>query len=143
MTPIAFLTGSPADWAIIAVVALLVFGPKKLPEVGRQLGQAMKEFNKIKDELTGAAHSIREEVESAAQPITSAYSTPHTVSSPTVEAASARRVYDQDPADMMAPAVPDLRATEHPVAGHTDGALLTPPPAALATASDETHEKGH
>ena len=63
-TSVAFLTGSPADWAIIMVVALLLFGPKKLPEVGKQLGQAMREFRKMTDELTGAAHSVRDGVES-------------------------------------------------------------------------------
>ncbi len=30
--------------AIIAVVALLVFGPKRLPEMGRSLGRGMREF---------------------------------------------------------------------------------------------------
>jgi sec-independent protein translocase protein TatA len=141
-TPLAFGFGGPQDWAVIAVVALLVFGPKKLPEVGRQLGQAMREFNKLKDELTGAAHSIRDEVESAAQPLTKAYSTPHAVSSATVEAASARRVYDQEPEDMMAPVVPELRHAEQHAPVTDDGSLLTPPPAAVATA-DEAHEKGH
>ena len=48
---------------IILIVALIVFGPKKLPEVGKQLGQAMREFRKMTDELTGAAHSVRDEVE--------------------------------------------------------------------------------
>lgn len=42
-----------ADAAIIIVVALIVFGPKKLPEVGKQFGQAMRELRKITDEVTG------------------------------------------------------------------------------------------
>ena len=41
--PLAFL-GSPADIAIILVLALIVFGPKRLPEIGKQLGQAMREL---------------------------------------------------------------------------------------------------
>ena len=57
--------GSPADLAIIFVLALLMFGPKKLPELGKQLGSAMKELRKITDEFTGAAASIRSEVEPA------------------------------------------------------------------------------
>ena len=85
-TSVAFLTGSPADWAIIMVVALLLFGPKKLPEVGRQLGQAMREFRKMTDELTGAASSVRDEVESAWHaPQTGGFQEHHAVSSPTVE----------------------------------------------------------
>lgn len=37
---------------LIIVVALIVFGPKKLPEIGRALGQTLKEFKKSTKELT-------------------------------------------------------------------------------------------
>ena len=37
----------PTDIAIIVVVALIVSGPNKLPEVGKQLGQAMRELRDI------------------------------------------------------------------------------------------------
>jgi len=36
---------------LILAVALLVFGPKRLPEVGRSLGKAMREFKKSTDEI--------------------------------------------------------------------------------------------
>jgi sec-independent protein translocase protein TatA len=35
---------------ILLIVALLVFGPKRLPEMGRSLGKGMREF---KDSITG------------------------------------------------------------------------------------------
>jgi sec-independent protein translocase protein TatA len=35
---------------VILIVALLVFGPKRLPEIGRSLGKGMREF---KDSITG------------------------------------------------------------------------------------------
>jgi sec-independent protein translocase protein TatA len=35
---------------VILVVALLIFGPKRLPEIGRSLGKGMREF---KDSITG------------------------------------------------------------------------------------------
>ena len=38
---------------IILIIALLVFGPKKLPEVGRSIGRAMREFRKTTDEIKG------------------------------------------------------------------------------------------
>ena len=38
---------------IILIIALLVFGPKKLPEVGRSIGKAMREFRKTSDEIKG------------------------------------------------------------------------------------------
>jgi TatA/E family protein of Tat protein translocase len=36
---------------LIFVVALIVFGPKRLPEIGRTLGKAMAEFRKATDDL--------------------------------------------------------------------------------------------
>jgi len=41
--------GAP-ELIIILVIALLVLGPKKLPEVGRSVGKGMREF---KDSLAG------------------------------------------------------------------------------------------
>jgi TatA/E family protein of Tat protein translocase len=35
----------------IFIVALVVFGPKKLPELGKSLGRGLREFNKAKNEL--------------------------------------------------------------------------------------------
>jgi sec-independent protein translocase protein TatA len=36
---------------IVLVIALVIFGPKKLPDLGRSLGTGMREF---KDSITGA-----------------------------------------------------------------------------------------
>lgn len=40
---------------IILVIALLVFGANKLPEIGRGLGRGIREFRKASTELTGPA----------------------------------------------------------------------------------------
>ena len=42
---------SPAHLLLVLVVALLVLGPKRLPEVGRGLGSALRDF---KGSLSGA-----------------------------------------------------------------------------------------
>lgn len=34
----------PGSLIIIAVIALLVFGPKKLPEIGKAFGSSLREF---------------------------------------------------------------------------------------------------
>lgn len=36
---------------IVLVLALIIFGPKKLPEIGRAMGQTLKEFKKSTSEL--------------------------------------------------------------------------------------------
>jgi TatA/E family protein of Tat protein translocase len=38
-----------AEIVIILVIALLVFGPKRLPEMGRSLGRGVREFKKASD----------------------------------------------------------------------------------------------
>lgn len=37
---------------LILLVALVIFGPKKLPEIGRAFGQTLREFKKSTRELT-------------------------------------------------------------------------------------------
>src|SRR5262245_41488286 len=39
------------ELVVIFVIALLVFGPKNLPQLGRALGRAMREFRKASDEF--------------------------------------------------------------------------------------------
>jgi sec-independent protein translocase protein TatA len=40
-----------SELVIIFVIALIVFGPRKLPELGRSLGKGMAEFRKATNEL--------------------------------------------------------------------------------------------
>ena len=55
---------------VIFVVALLVFGPKRLPELGRSLGRGMAEFRRASTDLkTSIEREIQNaEVESALVP---------------------------------------------------------------------------
>ena len=59
---------------IILVVALVIFGPQKLPEMGRSLGKAIREFKsagtEIQDELTKAADEIDKDPEPSIKPPT-------------------------------------------------------------------------
>ncbi|MFS0783040.1 twin-arginine translocase TatA/TatE family subunit [Bacillus sp. 1P06AnD] len=45
---------------LILVLALIIFGPKKLPEVGRAFGQTLREFKKSTRDLTS---DVMEDVE--------------------------------------------------------------------------------
>jgi len=40
----------PLELAIVVIIALVIFGPKRLPELGRSLGDGMREF---KSSITG------------------------------------------------------------------------------------------
>jgi sec-independent protein translocase protein TatA len=43
---------SPVHLVVLLVILLLVFGPRRLPEIGSGIGQALKEFKKGIDAAT-------------------------------------------------------------------------------------------
>jgi len=45
---------------LILIIALIVFGPKKLPEVGKSLGRGLAEFKRASDDFK---QNIRKEVD--------------------------------------------------------------------------------
>jgi sec-independent protein translocase protein TatA len=49
------------DLVIILIIALLIFGPKKLPEMGSAIGKSIKEFRKGMNELTAPKEEKEEE----------------------------------------------------------------------------------
>jgi Tat protein translocase TatB subunit len=66
-----FNVGMP-ELLVILGVALIVLGPKRLPEVARMLGKAMAEFRKatsgINQELDNARAMLEEEAQRASAP---------------------------------------------------------------------------
>ena len=65
---------------IILVIALIIFGPRKLPELGRSLGKSIGEFRRASNELRSTLEEeIRVEEQKAAAPKPAATSeTPYT-----------------------------------------------------------------
>jgi sec-independent protein translocase protein TatA len=51
---------SPTDWLIIAGVVVVLFGGRKLPEMGKGLGEGIKEFKKA---VQGGGHTDEEKKE--------------------------------------------------------------------------------
>jgi sec-independent protein translocase protein TatA len=41
----------PTELIVILIVALIVFGPKRLPEIGRTLGRSLNEFRRASNDL--------------------------------------------------------------------------------------------
>lgn len=48
----------PAEIIVILLVGLLVFGPKRLPEIGRQVGRGMRELRKFQDTVKGELDEV-------------------------------------------------------------------------------------
>jgi sec-independent protein translocase protein TatA len=73
---LAMWTPGPLEIVIILVIVLIIFGPKRLPDLGRSLGHGMREFKdsvtgKDKDELP-EANAEKSESESEREPATTA-----------------------------------------------------------------------
>ena len=48
----------PGELIVVLVIALIVLGPKRLPEVGRSIGNGMREF---KDSISGDSRRNRDD----------------------------------------------------------------------------------
>jgi sec-independent protein translocase protein TatA len=48
------------EMVLILVIALVIFGPKRLPELGRSIGKTLAEFRRASNEIK---HNIEKELE--------------------------------------------------------------------------------
>jgi len=55
----------PLELAIVLIIALVVFGPKRLPELGRSLGRGIREF---RGSVSGERHEEPESPEAIESP---------------------------------------------------------------------------
>ena len=105
----------PLEIAVVLLVALLVFGPNRLPEIARQVGGALRELRKIQRNITADIHEMMaDETDGAAPPPTL----------PPKADLAAGEVIDVEPTGAT-------RATEATEA--SDGALAGVPPADVPT----------
>jgi sec-independent protein translocase protein TatB len=54
------------EMAFIFVLALIIFGPKKLPEIGRQIGKALAEFKRASNEFKWQLEAEMRQIEAEA-----------------------------------------------------------------------------
>lgn len=93
----------PLELAIVLVIVLLIFGPKRLPGLGKQLGTGMREF---KDSITGKDKDDEP---------TDAFGQPAKAAEPAQIKAAAVEDPPQAPPAAVAPAEP--RAEDRPSPG--------------------------
>lgn len=86
------------ELVLIFVVALLLFGPRKLPEIGRSIGKAMGEFRRASNDLQRTleeevalddVRKVRDEVAATVAGVTTAVTLDPAVTLPPAEAAVA------------------------------------------------------
>lgn len=69
----------PLELAIVLIIVLVVFGPKRLPTLGRQLGSGMREF---KESVTGRHDKDDDDDELEPKQVAAVKATPETVVAP-------------------------------------------------------------
>jgi sec-independent protein translocase protein TatA len=58
----------PLEIAVVLLIALLVFGPNRLPELARQAGAALKELRRIQQNIRQDLHEMMSDESDAAAP---------------------------------------------------------------------------
>jgi sec-independent protein translocase protein TatA len=89
----------PAEILVVLVVALLVFGPNKMPEIARQIGKGMREFKRVQQHLKSELRDVVSEF----------------------DAPSSAPAVDIDPVPMLPPKDDSIETPPEPVVGAADG----------------------
>ena len=76
---------------IILVIALIIFGPRKLPELGRSLGRSINEFKKASNELRSTLEEEIQVEEQRDRVKAAASATPPAATPPPVDATTVSR----------------------------------------------------
>jgi sec-independent protein translocase protein TatA len=71
-----FLGVGPAELIVILIIALIVLGPRRLPEVGRAVGKTLRDFrnmsqdltSELTQELSAATQELKAVVQDASEP---------------------------------------------------------------------------
>jgi TatA/E family protein of Tat protein translocase len=115
-----FNIGLP-ELLIIAAIALIVFGPNKLPELAKAFGKAMREFKKATEEMKESFETETKDLEE----IKSTLTQENLLADLAEEVTTSAELTEETPASEGG-SVPSEVATETPV--HHQGAVPTIPP---------------
>jgi len=115
------------EMMVIVILALLLFGPKKLPELARLLGKGMTEFRRAKNELKSTFDTHMRELEREAQ-LEEAKKNPPSPAAHTYNPYT----YMADESGKLPSDYSYNGATEPPVQSHAEAAPLLPPAAIVS-----------
>jgi sec-independent protein translocase protein TatA len=107
--------GGP-EIVLILVIALIVFGPRRLPDIGKSMGKMLAEFRKASNDFKRTieeeveAEKIRESIQSASVP----EPTPSKAAEPTPEPTSKTPDQAGAPAEVPAPVLSESDASHKP-----------------------------
>ena len=87
----SFMNLAGPDLIVILLIILVLFGAKKLPELARGMGSAIKEFQKAKDEFSNELHSAGKTDAAKPEVRTPAATVPQIENAPTASTASEAR----------------------------------------------------
>jgi sec-independent protein translocase protein TatA len=82
---------------IILVIALIIFGPRKLPELGKSLGRSINEFKKASNELRSTLEDEIRVEEQRDRASTAAPATPPAATPPPADATTVSRTTSVEP----------------------------------------------
>lgn len=52
----------PEELLLILIIGLIVFGPSRLPEMARKVGQGLREFRRVSEDMRGQVRGMMDEV---------------------------------------------------------------------------------
>ena len=58
----------PAEILVVLVIALLVFGPNKMPDIAKQVGKGFREFRRVQQHLKSELRDVVSEFDSPSTP---------------------------------------------------------------------------
>jgi sec-independent protein translocase protein TatA len=119
----------PAEILVVLVIALLVFGPNKMPEIAKQVGKGFREFRRVQQHLKSELRDVVSEFDSPSSATVEQQAVP--MLPPKDDSTSA------DVTDAAAPTTPPTPTTPAtPPAGSTPVAPVADAP--VAPAADVT-----
>ena len=124
----------PAEILVILVVALLVFGPNKMPEIGRQVARGVRDFRRVQQHLSSELQSVVSDLDPTAP-------TPASSGGDTVPTLPPKDITETSAAEAPAAAAPppaEPTAPGHDPSAPIEAEPVPPPPGATAASADPT-----